>query len=281
MTAHVVPMLDWPCVGPVLVMQPAVLQPVPVPLVGVAALSVQPQWNFLPDLGSSLKQAMQTMPADFQHSAEYPSQRVLCYGDSLTAGFFAGGHKFDPYGRTMSEAFASSGLACQVTVCGHSGATTREMLEAAESHLVDVLGCRGDGLHQILDRREYDLVILMSGTNDMGSGRDLAVIVEDLLQLHAVCHSRGVATVAVAPPPAPQFLPEQEAKRQYLVEELRHFSTQSSFVRAFVDPADILPPVPGPFWDPDGLHFAPAGSQALGLSLANLVLHLTEEDRSS
>ena len=106
--------------------------------------------------------------------------------DSLTAGFFAGGHKFDPYGRTMSEVFGAAnrrgdvflllqtlcaglgsgrlllpgqdsgldrrldGLASavsahftwgelmqesyhgvQVVVCGHSGATSREMLEAS------------------------------------------------------------------------------------------------------------------------------------------------------
>ena len=33
--------------------------------------------------------------------------------DSLTAGFFAGGMKFDPYGRTMSEVLASGGIQAQ------------------------------------------------------------------------------------------------------------------------------------------------------------------------
>jgi len=275
MTAHVVPMLDWPCAvaAPVLVVQPVpLLQPVPVPVV-----TMPPAWGVVPDIGSMLKQAMQSMPVDFQHSAQDPTRRILCYGDSLTAGFFAGGHKFDPYGRTMSEALAAAGISCQVTVCGHSGATSREMLEASDSQsqLVDALGCRGDALSQILDRRFYDLVIIMSGTNDMGLGTEIPVIAEDVQRLHSICHDRGIPTVALAPPPAPSF-PEQELQRQLLVGELRNFCLHSAYVREFIDPAEIMPVVHGQYWDPDGLHFAPAGSQALGLALASLLLQIGE-----
>lgn len=106
----------------------------------------------------------------------------------------------------MSEVLASAGLAIEVSVCGHSGRTTREMLEAAERpDLEDVVGCRGAGLQRILAQRRYDLVIIMSGTNDMGRGTCSQTILEDLAQLHAVCHQQGVPTLALAPPAAPRY----------------------------------------------------------------------------
>lgn len=156
------------------------------------------------DEGSRMRKAMAAMPVHFS-LCEEPRRKILCYGDSLTAGFFAGGLKFDPYGRSMSEVLASAGIDAQVSVCGHSGCTTREMLEAAESDLADVVGCTGNGLCKILAEQDFDLVIIMSGTNDMGKGTHSDAIVEDLSQLHAICHRQGVPTLALAPPSAPRF----------------------------------------------------------------------------
>ncbi|CAJ1351479.1 unnamed protein product [Effrenium voratum] len=266
MTAHVVPMFDLGWNVPVFAVYPVI----PVPMVQIAVGMAPFQME---DAGLMMRQAMAEMPVHFKHCAgeALPRWRILCYGDSLTAGFFAGGMKFEPYGRTMSEVLSAGGYPCEVSVCGHSGCTTRDMLDARQTELADVVGCKGNGLSRILDAKPYDLVIIMSGTNDMGRGTCSSTIVEDLSHLHAVCHDRGVPTMVLAPPPAPAYGQMQEVQRQYLCQQLRHFASCSTSVCAFLDPADLVSTANGQLWEGDGLHFAPNGSQALGLGLAPLV----------
>eukprot|EP00437_Effrenium_voratum_P011038 CAMPEP_0181419612 /NCGR_PEP_ID=MMETSP1110-20121109/12162_1 /TAXON_ID=174948 /ORGANISM="Symbiodinium sp., Strain CCMP421" /LENGTH=260 /DNA_ID=CAMNT_0023542631 /DNA_START=61 /DNA_END=840 /DNA_ORIENTATION=- len=259
MTAHVVPMFDLGWNVPVFAVYPVI----PVPMVQIAVGMAPFQME---DAGLMMRQAMAEMPVHFKHCAgeALPRWRILCYGDSLTAGFFAGGMKFEPYGRTMSEVLSAGGYPCEVSVCGHSGCTTRDMLDARQTELADVVA----GLSRILDAKPYDLVIIMSGTNDMGRGTCSSTIVEDLSHLHAVCHDRGVPTMVLAPPPAPAYGQMQEVQRQYLCQQLRHFASCSTSVCAFLDPADLVSTANGQLWEGDGLHFAPNGSQALGLGLA-------------
>merc|ERR1719341_2141705 len=84
-------------------------------------------------------------------AAAPPPRRILCYGDSLTVGFCCGGKFFEPYGRTMARTLGCSGLACSVSVCGLSGASAEEMLNASRGSFVDVTGCRCKGLATILN----------------------------------------------------------------------------------------------------------------------------------
>ncbi|CAK9065510.1 unnamed protein product [Durusdinium trenchii] len=266
MTAAV-PMFDQGWNVPVFAIYPMV--PVPaINLVGIVATFQS--WE---DEGSRMREAMGEMPVHFSF-CEKPRWKILCYGDSLTAGFFAGGAKFDPYGRSMAEVLANGGIEAQVSVCGHSGCTTAEMLRSAESELVDVARCRGVGLSKILEDQNYDLVIIMSGTNDLGRGTPLDVIVEDLVELHALCHRQGVCTMALAPAPAPGYCLAQEMQRQYISTRLSARLGAEPRVVASIDPQDFLSPADASLWEMDGLHFAPRGSQVLGQSLAILVAQL-------
>lgn len=245
----------------------------PVPLVHMVGVAAFHNWQGEEDEGSRMRKAMTEMPVHFS-LCERPQKKILCYGDSLTAGFFAGGLKFDPYGRTMAEVLASGGIHAQVSVCGHSGCTTREMLDAAETDLSDVVGCTGNGLCRILEDQRFDLVIIMSGTNDMGKGTPSDVIVEDLCQLHAICHLQGVPTLALAPPAAPRNDLAQEMQRQYICNQLLASAAMTPYLLGCIDPADLVPVVEAQYWETDGLHFAPRGSQVLGQSLALVVAQL-------
>jgi len=49
-------------------------------------------------------------------------------------------------------------------------------------------------------------------------------------------------------------------------------------VLAFVDPAHFVPLDNVELWDGDGLHFSPAGSQALGEGLADLTVKEFSKD---
>lgn len=203
--------------------------------------------------------------------------RVLCYGDSLTAGFCSKGRQYEPYGRSLAEALSEVLGSCEVSVCGHSGHTAAEMVANLDRLAVeDVGGLLGKGLRRSLDEAVHrpDLVIIMAGTNDLGQNAGPQRIIEDLAQLHGVCHSRGVPTVAVSPPPAPRAAENSsfEVRRKSLQDLLINWVHSSPGAAAFVNPSELVPAVlGGSAWDPDGLHLSPAGSRLLGQRLAEVL----------
>jgi len=228
--------------------------------------------------GSALA-AMGTMPVPFRAgNREARALRVLCYGDSLTVGFHDGGRQYEPYGKTMAEALsAAAGTAVEVLVCGHSGHTAQEMVADLDASTVeDVGGLLSKGLRRALTDASSlpDLVVIMTGTNDLGSGSKPNAVMEDITRLHGVCHALGVSTVAVAPPAAPKAPSGTsfEAARKALVELVKTWAQGSPLTKTAVNPADLVPATAGQgTWDPDRLHLGPQGSRLLGLKLAQLI----------
>lgn len=219
-----------------------------------------------------VKQELASMPVSFvAGEGGMSKRRILCYGDSLTVGYCSSGQLFEPYGRALSQQLAAAGVACEVSICGLSGRTAKEMAAAATSTLVDVCGNRGKGLRRALEEDgPFDLVIIMAGTNDMGHGTPLQSILQDIHSLHETCHARCVPTVALAPPPAPGVGAAREALRQSFVGMLRTALQCMRGTVCCVDPADYVPLASPAFWERDGLHFSPLGSRTLGHHLAKL-----------
>jgi len=191
------------------------------------------------------------------------SYRILCYGDSLTAGFYNNGASFSPYGAVLQEALISQGLQCEVSISGLSGYRADEMVaDMFSANCQDMVGKRGRGLAHILDNDDrYDLVILMAGTNDFVPNANLQSVQRHVCQLHEVCHIRGVPTVMLAAPCNAANM------RIGLSQLLRQWANSRSNVLAFVDPEEVIPRRNATFWESDQVHFTPAGSRALGLSL--------------
>lgn len=230
---------------------------------------------------SSLEALLPTlghMPVTFT-SGSGKKFRVLCYGDSLTVGWYLQGKQYEPYGRALAESLGSV-LACEVIVCGHSGHTAEQMVANADKLAVeDVGGLLAKGLRRCLNELVHrpDLVLIMAGTNDLGKYADPQRVLEDLVKLHGMCHSAGVPTIAIAPPKAPKALKGTpfEARRSSLQTMLSSWVHTSPGTAAFVDPAELVAPVKGgPCWDPDGLHLSPAGSRLLGQRLAKTIAPL-------
>jgi len=228
-----------------------------------------------------------TQPIIFRNSgakSSLPPRRILCYGDSLTAGFHANGQKFEPYARELFEALAATGVENEVHTCGLSGHTTQDMVAQLDSAAAtDIVKSAGKGLRRILEETApFDLCIIMSGTNDLALERPRHSIIEDIVQLHSVCHARSVPTILIAPPPAPRNTASREAVTRSLVDDLRHWARNIPKVAAFVDPAGIFPSTKGsPLWDTDGLHFSPAGSRELGSKLVLLIAELFLHTRAA
>jgi len=208
------------------------------------------------------------------------SLKLLCYGDSNTAGFNAGGQAYDPYARTMAEELRLAGTDCSVSVCGLSGLTAREMVVQSSCPAIqDAVGVVGQGI-EVLLANQPDLVILMMGTNDIGKGMHPKAILDDICLLHARCHARGIPTVAIAPPTLSQG--SLTAARDELAALLDRWARVTPMVHVCADIQDLVcRQAASTFWDHDELHLSPSGSAALGGRLAREVLRWLAGRRTS
>lgn len=201
--------------------------------------------------------------------------RLLCYGDSLTIGFFNSGKNFEPYGKTLAKVLSSLGVPCEVLVCGLSGLTAQELYTKANKRtLRDVVGCQGMGLCEILnDKEPVDMVLIMAGTNDLGQSQTAATIFEYVRGLHGICHANNIPTVALAPPSVRKMPSTRKQQRQELASLISKWASSTPGVVWTADVDGILPQNETNFtlWDTDGLHFSVRGSQLLGAVIAQRI----------
>lgn len=117
------------------------------------------------------------------------------------------------------------------------------------------------------------LVLILGGTNDLGRGVAVDSIIENLLKLHAAAHAVGAATGVLTIPE--MRWPDKQVdifrgEREQVNDALRKFARSCPQCALLVDIAAEFPQEPGfkSLWEPDGVHFSPAGSSALGDLLA-------------
>jgi lysophospholipase L1-like esterase len=201
--------------------------------------------------------------------------RILCYGDSLTAGFCSKGKHFEPYGPFLARALQAAGIECEVIVCGLSGLTAQDMLRHLKSSSVeDITGQIGRGLAHFLEDEEHqDLVVLMAGTNDLAVDKPEArSVFERVRQLHEACHARGVPTVALTP--AAPLPARHRAARLELGRLLAEWRRSTPGVVALADCEELVPRTSQrgrELWDPDDIHMNPEGSRTFGHRLLQVV----------
>lgn len=221
---------------------------------------------------------MARMPVRFQSGGTDP-KRILCYGDSLTAGFCNSGEKFEPYGRTLADMMGRSGIACEVSVCGLSGRTAEEMIAEKDSAIFTdcaALDHVGKGLARILDDDgKPDVVVILAGTNDLGfagftQGLTAKHILSRVQQLHLMCHQRGISTIALIPPCSTQG--PMRLMQQQLAVMLANWVQTERQVLTLYDVEELVPRQPsGRFWDSDEIHMSVAGQSMLGQLLAQFL----------
>lgn len=207
--------------------------------------------------------------------------RIICYGDSNTAGYHSRGNGFQPYGQSLASELAELGMPCEVAVCGLCSFTTQDMLNGQTQDVVRTqIGPNGRGLSRMLDDAPANLVIIMTGTNDLGKSMSQSTIVQHIEQLHGICHSRGIPTVAIA---ATQSSGRMSRNlRQGLADAVAKWASSATNVIGCLDVEDIVPRAVGKDgssnntaaglnWEPDDLHLSAVGSMALGRKMAHHV----------
>ena len=206
-------------------------------------------------------------------SSSSPPLRVLCYGDSLTAGTSPPGFEefpYAPYLQAQLEAHEDPRVASTTArAMGFPGWTATQMVETLNSHT---------GLATCLRASPPpSVVVLLAGTNDLGycAGIDpnkaRPVILDPILSLHKTCHDLGIPTVAIGIPSSAYqaMVPDAQALANAVNKGLEEFCQTE----------DKATYVPFPFgfargdkkWSPDGLHFSKEGYETLGIHLAPTV----------
>jgi len=196
--------------------------------------------------------------------------RVLCYGDSNTAGFGNGGKTFHPYKIALEQALRQQGSRCEVVHDGRSGLTAEELSQKVNAVAIrDICGHMGKGLERLLDEKKTDLVIIMLGTNDIGAGTRPQQTLSYVSALHAVCHERGIPTIALAPPTVLAGQPRTDRDR--FAQMLAEYERATPDAVFYADCEQLVPRT-GAFWQADQLHLSSAGSDQLGSKLAPVVM---------
>lgn len=223
-------------------------------------------------LGRTTSRHASELPVRPANITWYGRKRVLCFGDSLTAGLCCGTSRslqeYAPYSRRLEERLNAGygdalGKVPSVITAGVSGQTTGEMLPRLPSLLY-----RGDKFG------ERDVVLILGGTNDMGAGTCVndEDIFLNLKKLHQKVHKHGSVSVAMTIPQMRRG--SSGAKITSVNRMLEAFAAQTGSQCVVCDVAKAFPhdDKHAGLWEKDGVHLTERGYSALGDLLADVQL---------
>jgi lysophospholipase L1-like esterase len=148
------------------------------------------------------------------------SFKLLCVGDSLTAGYSSWGTVFTPYGEVIES--LSSGRV-EVDTIGMSGWTSGDLLGALDAQSVrDVCRKKSVGLRTQLKAKSYQLVTLLIGTNDLGTDVSVATLFDNICQLREVILQHVPRVVLLTVPSSRDLAQIHELNRQIRQLVLEH-----------------------------------------------------------
>ena len=204
---------------------------------------------------------------------------ILCYGDSLTAGFCLRGLKFVPYATTLHTKLSSLGLHnISIDHFGLSGWTTQQLLKNKDKDtLTDFAGKTGPGLSKAFQRQSYDLLILMAGTNDLGYGFTNEEIFDNLQALTKIALKTNTSVLNLGIPDSGYIFSNLNVrvKRDQINEKLANSAKVHNFL-TYAD-APITYNEETEEFDEDTLHFSELGYQRFGERLGDIVLNILQK----
>ena len=139
---------------------------------------------------------------------------------------------------------------------------------SAKAQNSDVFGNKGLGLDCALDNKNYDLVCIMAGTNDLGSV-DRNKIEENLLVLHKKVHEKNIPTLALGIPES-SFANQSKGmseKREKINKYLQSEAIAGASMHFLENPVKFNKDN----FALDGLHFSKLGYEVLGYNVAKKI----------
>jgi hypothetical protein len=146
--------------------------------------------------------------------------------------------------------------------------------EIRAPYIQDKTGNSGVGLAHLLQEGEFDLVIIMVGTNDLGRSKDPRLTQAFVERLHNTCHTLGIPTVNIVPPTVSKNVRGIREARKRLADCMSTWATACPRVLLSLDCETIVPKNISHLWEPDDIHFSKAGSKQLAEKLASQLTKL-------
>lgn len=193
-----------------------------------------------------------------------PSPLILCFGDSLTAGYqtpspaHPSGEE-TPYGHALQEFLGERG---RVEVSGICGETTGEMVLRFRRAVLE---------------RSPQMVIILGGTNDLGWNADPAEIMRNLIKMYELARASSIVPVPVTVPSirvdlggenpdAAAWVAEHIQRRQRLNAMIAEYAERKGLRHidlfiATAEPESLLLAQP---YSNDGLHLTASGYRLFG-----------------
>ncbi|GKS58545.1 arylesterase [Nitrospira sp.] len=193
-----------------------------------------------------------------------PLPVILCFGDSLTAGFQSPtpsnpmGQE-TPYGDWLQELLGTRGT---VRVSGICGEVTGEMVLRFSRDVIE---------------RKPVVVAILGGTNDLGLNAQPAEIMRNLSTMYARAGSAGVVPIPItvpsirvdpsgASPEAKAWIEDHLARRRQLNRLILEYATTRKlpFLDLFEATADATTQMLTARYSNDGLHLSTEGYRVFG-----------------
>ncbi|KAI1259811.1 GDSL-like Lipase/Acylhydrolase [Xylariaceae sp. FL1019] len=190
--------------------------------------------------------------------------RILCFGNSLTAGYPAG----NPYAVKLAEKIEKEcpGRKVEFDVEGLPGdlVTTGQFIERMASAWT-------------IAEKPYDWTIVLGGTNDLGWGRTSEAIIEGLKRTWGIPLSRGGKVLSLT-------VPETKGKFQSITQKRNEVNDAiRSYERTRFFHFDLFKAVPyhgmepedrARYWEPDGVHLSEAGYDYMGEKVGEALVRI-------
>ncbi len=171
-----------------------------------------------------------------KYSTKPNKRKILCFGDSLTAGFMDGGSEYWPYANKLQRLLDNKyGRIYEVVCRGYPGDTVINDFEFKFRRDIE---------------SSFLAVLLLGGTNDLAYGRSTDEIAHVLDTLCMEAEEIGAKVFVLAVPDCKHGISRKDLNNKLKIVAQKN--------RVFVNINDALPPTEESLWN-DGLHCSKVG----------------------
>ncbi|KAH6854652.1 SGNH hydrolase-type esterase domain-containing protein [Chaetomium sp. MPI-CAGE-AT-0009] len=216
-----------------------------------------------------------------------PKLRILCFGDSLTAGYAAWGSIHHPYNEMLEHmvSMAYPDLKVVTVEDGLPGATVRSGFQTRMNAQFAPPKKRKDDEEG--DGKLYDWAIVLGGTNDIGMGFPPEEIFESLKEVWEVPLSHKCKVLALTVPEAgitsPKARQRIDAQRNTLNDLIKGYKHEGFHVydlHAAVPYYSMSESDRKKYWD-DHVHFTPDGYDMIGNKVGIALVSLLAKEKAN
>ena len=207
--------------------------------------------------------------------------QILCFGDSLTEGYYVhhdetNGYQYlimHPYAQSLMNELNTNPIpdgydSISCNPIGFSGYKTSQLEKLMENNKDEYL-------------LDVDMMIVMSGTNDIAT-TNLDDVIDSLTSIHQHAWDRGIPTIAMTIPESrvttrPGRFMDRRIEMNRMIQT--HVSTKNNLCH-FVDNSKFVPyhvDSENPLWGKDGLHMNIDGYTKFGYLLSSHIYPIISE----